>query len=294
MVRTSTYFVFCFLIIMSGLLSGQDTLQVRTEEEPAPAAIETETEEQSNVIPSQDSVQVEVETESRSILLEGDTLAIFPEIMDTLGEHVSQDSLQLEAVVKRIILVLETDMLGISDLEAQTLSEYIRSEIITTGTATTVSLAEIWTTFEEMGLAETGCSTDSCIQAVSGELNATHAIVWSLEKVEDRYRMDFKYLDVIDVISTKKRLSRKYSGNEDGLVIAIQSSIWDLLDVQPPKGRFPKEVTGIAAISQRIIEKRYLIGGVALVLVGAGIAIAVSGPEPPSEWIGLPPDWPEP
>lgn len=227
----------------------------------------------------------------------------------SLDTIVLEDSLEhavylpAEAVLGPTIFVLKSEIVGISTLEAQTLSEYIRSEIDSTGFAPTVDPKDIQNVLVEMDLIDSVCTTDSCIKAISRKLSATYAIVWSLTKTGDDYGLDFRYVDLTGDPITKKRIEIDYSGDVDGLIVAIQKSVWDVLSIEPPVDRFPEEEGIRMADIPRLIKEKvdqigpaYVVGGAALVLVGAGIAIAISGAERegPPDIIGSPPDWPEP
>lgn len=211
----------------------------------------------------------------------------------------SQDSFQPEAVVKPTILVLETDMLGISALEAQTLSEYIRSELDSIQVNTKVDNNTIQAALKELGVEETGCTSDICILSLAHKLNATHTILWSLDKQDQKYKLTFSYYEVTAVLTLKKKVKKRYNGAEDGLVQAIQQCVWNLLEQAPPEDRFPeKKVTGIKQLIKQQVDRvgmSYVIGAVVLISAGVGGAIylAADVPEKPAD-IGLPPDWPEP
>lgn len=323
MVRTSTYFFFCFLFIMSGLLSGQDTLQVRTEEEPTSAAIETETSSQdtlqdqpenqasvpviseSDTVQSmEDTIRVVVETDTVQAVMEIDTAQGVIAPPDTLDVEISDiDTVSvedvIEPVIKSHIVVLKAEIVGISTGKSDTLSEIILSEIDSTHSATGVNLSKIQQLFSELRLEQSECLTDSCIKEVARMFRATHTVAWSLDRKYKLYRLELKYLDVTtDTVVLVNQVKRRYWGDEAGLEVELRRSVWELLSVQPQEGRFPEERNITRLLKQKIddIGREYVIGGAAIISLGMVYLLTQSGKEEkkPDTGIGLPPDWPEP
>ncbi|MFQ6613820.1 MAG: OmpA family protein [Fidelibacterota bacterium] len=161
----------------------------------------------------------------------------------------------------------------------------IHTEMTTGNIGITPALEKITSVIDSLGLADTGCITDSCILGISRTLGATHILSWSLSKEDEQYRMLLRYIDVSDEWKVIQENSIQFSGDE-GLEVVVRKAVQEVLSLPQPAEKQQKFQ----------LKRTHLIGGIVIILVGAGVAIAVSGPGPeaPPAGIGLPPDWPEP
>lgn len=144
--------------------------------------------------------------------------------------------------VNNRIAVLEIKGQGISEQEAQSLTDQMRSELFSTWAATPVEEVRINTVLQDLGLGETGCSAPECALEAGGLLGASYVVIGSVSKAGQTYELDFQMFDV-KAVSLYKSVNRTYHGEagDEGLVMAVQRLVWDMMDLSPPPGRFPPD-----------------------------------------------------
>ncbi len=233
--------------------------------------------------------------------------------LDTLGRYFAA----LSGLPVVSVIPLEVDIPDSVDRvdHKENLTTLIRGEAHTSNKVYLVDFNKERESFSDQEFLN-GVKSDSIAREMGRANGATHLITWSLWNSESKYHVDMKYYNIVSGEKKKSRWLRggvriRFSVPREKEILAqqVQKSVWVLLGMAPPLGRFPQDT-----MMSRLwmwskvkfdsllfnIEMVYGMAYVGVFLTVLGLAggygtyaiISGAGGEDKSD-ISFPPDYPE-
>jgi TolB-like protein len=184
--------------------------------------------------------------------------------------------------------------------QTKSLANHFSTALDSTKKVSMIAQSKVIGVLEKEGLDVSDCTTDACAVTIGGALGVSYVIAGDVKKEGNTYTITAKMLSV--AANTEKReKSITYSGMLRGLNVQTEILAWKLFDLEAPSAvqmKVKKDYSSVGGKGMRGfkgIPYWMIWGGLGLVAVGGGVAIAMAadGRSDGTSPIGGHPDFPE-